>query len=1285
MKTRILFVAVCAATMFAYAEAESGTVECRGFGRVEFRCQDIGEGATRTAFTLATPELAVRMAAKRKADLLDYGDLKEVAPGVLHLDGTGSWTLEVSGKVFTETFDSKAAYRDVTPYQFETRNSQLLTRNYPAWMDCFDRYGMAVWLMGGGAGSRVPADFEWLRKMDLAMCPSCSGESAGFAPGEVDFTSFDWYERMARQYGIPWRLLSFPDEFGWCWNRDPLPHVTPMNGHYPLYTGMSYPNVSISGAGQGGCPGVASDRYRFDSRRRLAEHLKDSAVMGYHASEEQPRTPICWLAGIARTPSVVARYHEWLREVEHQTLASLGERYAGDAGRYRSWDEVSVPVMTDFLGSDTLPRLDILEGPWELSATKDGPWVKGRCDDIAILIHARAWSVPIAQRFDDFHMRRTFEVPAGADLASLRYLHLGQTLFNETASEPLLSEVWVNGRPCAAVPACRTKAGNWSECFDLAGALREGRNELLINAKGRPIQGYCFLNGQEMQVFLGTDDARLNRRWYDAMNFAAWLRTRYVEDRARAIRAGDPNRPIKAMAIHTAQDLMMDLCRRYGIYLHDTGLSGASFAPYRGSGLSHAHGLAYSCEQAGPPKDAQNVRSQVSFYLSYANDALDAVFAVAHYTEKDDVRAWCEENRELLHTIGRLRPADDETIAVLRSSRCERLGFSEFWNWDPGRGMLPGVGRSCAYLEVPDLRDRDLCAKYRVIWDCATELMEEADVRAIRDYAAHGGTFVAMHHTARHSPERPNAWPLAAAFGLTIRDKMLKRGEDIHRQPLGPITFAEGQDLFPALAGKTISGSGVAIDCTGAEHTGGVGLTGRANPVATWDDDGSMAVAEVKVGKGRIVFLGSPFLTRCRDERGAWMSVGDRDGLLDAFLARLGVPRVSSASDRRMMAFHRESKNGVYDVYTVTRMEREAARGETNDVRSVSFVRAGRPAQVRETGVIGHPAVDADWRDGRFHLPPAAYAPMQTRVYAVPRTDPGRAALRWIRNWAEIWHPVEKVPASAVAPVEKDPDVLVLREGWENGVAPASFGTLGWPEDTNAAFRIRVAIPERWKGRRVRLSGHCPRVFAGLGPKAWVTVNGRGLRGLDPFEGKGWGMESFERDVTDAANGGSVEIEIRVDGSFRRGAYCRPTGAGMTFALSALPKKLGEVVLETGWQACLDLDRKEPVRIGERKRHVYFETAFTVPSEARGHRLFLARTDETPLRGIILNNRLVNAPESELEITNLVDDGGENVLRWACDSYRGFSSQLANRPKPLAMADIPSDEPLPSLTIFWRR
>jgi hypothetical protein len=79
---------------------------------------------------------------------------------------------------------------------------------------------------------------------------------------------------------------------------------------------------------------------------------------------------------------------------------------------------------------------------------------------------------------------------------------------------------------------------------------------------------------------------------------------------------------------------------------------------------------------------------------------------------------------------------------------------------------------------------------------------------------------------------------------------------------------------LPSLRGKTAEGSGVAIDYTNNIHTGALSIQGSGpgiEPVATWAD-GTMAVADIHIGRGRLIYTGAPFYTRMRDDHGVWVN-----------------------------------------------------------------------------------------------------------------------------------------------------------------------------------------------------------------------------------------------------------------------------------------------------------------------------------------------------------------------------------------------------------------------------
>jgi len=1029
-------------------------------------------------------------------------------------------------------------------------------------MDGFDRYGAAMWVGGGGTPMDVPGDFEWLSKLGLGMCVALpGGEEDEFAPGEMDWCQYDWYNAIARKYNIPYRLLTHVGRYGWSWNEDPLPHVFPHDSRYFGMPAFYYADVLTHGAMNAGVPGVPSDRYRFDARRRIAERLggDDSYLMGYHVCEELTCGTINFLAFCAKTPSVVAEWRKWTRE-------TLGKE-----------DKGPVPVPEDFLPKDQTNDIDLF-GEWEISVDGGKKWVRGMSNDPMLMMYSRSWHVKPPKRYEDVLLRRKFTVKPGTRDA-VRYLHLAVAAYKTIYGAA--PDVTVNG------VRCKLLDGKFSRCYDVGPALREGENEILVNAHGACIPGYVYLTSKPLVLYPDMT-GEMNLRWYNAVNFGSHLRVKYIEDRIKAFRTVDKLRPLKMMAVKEGQDEALELCLKYGAYFHDTGAAGGFWCPFTGARLSKAHGLPWSCEQGGPPGTVDRMRTAVSYYLQYCNDAADLVFAIGNYrTQNPNVAKWCEDNIDLIRAIGQLRLPTPE-IAILRSSRTVRLGFdSDVLTKDIGRGLLQSYGYEFVYVEIPDLLRGRFIDRFPVVVDCATRVMTRKDAEAIRRYVEAGGTFIALPTTGENLPERKDAWPLAKAFG---------------------VDFGRGR-IF--------------------DHV---------------------------FGKGRLVRLGDWSLLKMSDVRGAYEQDRRDESVLVRILRETGVYSHIENFAPRLWGSHRESKNGVYDVLLSTRMEKDG-----DGVKPVVFGRSGLLLPGR----------------GWIASVPQDYAPMQTVMVKVPRPDVAHAGVYWITAFAEMWRPVECAPKSAAPVVPPSPDVVVLREGW-TPCTPGFFGAIGYPEDAKVEFKTIANVPAGWSEDEVDLVMHCGFVMRGLSPLGMVTVNGRGVPGYAPFKGfRNGGQFSFDVTELAKANGGRLDIVVSIDGPKSKensNFEGRPNGAGVTFALHRRRKAIRSMPIEN-WRACMDYGDTTPVKVGERVMHRYFETDFVLPSDVQGRRVFLAT--KSPLRGIMLNGRIVNAPDlvREIDVTGLLDLKGRNLLRWVDGTLHGITD---------AMLDKPTDRPLGEMTLLFR-
>jgi hypothetical protein len=139
-----------------------------------------------------------------------------------------------------------------------------------------------------------------------------------------------------------------------------------------------------------------------------------------------------------------------------------------------------------------------------------------------------------------------------------------------------------------------------------------------------------------------------------------------------------------------------------------------------------------------------------------------------------------------------------------------------------------------------------------------------------------------------------------------------------------------------------------------------------------------------------------------------------------------------------------------------------------------------------------------------------------------------------------------------------------------------------------------------------------------------------------------------------------------LDKEGRRG---RPSGVTGVFYLEAIAPAVATTPLDGPWSAASDVGVVVPMKKGGKVACAYLETRFTLPAKRPGRRLFLERAGGEPIMALILNNRMVIVSMPRIDISGLVDQDGENVLRWA--PHRIL--EITNR-QPLA---------IPELNLVW--
>lgn len=1271
-------------------------VPLRGFGPLAVTTRELAPDGQSSwvAFRASDPEYARRCASKFLADYTRWGLVRRetdpALPGtVLRLPDAGWWCLGLMQNEFHVLFARDREGLAALCRRAGAKGWAAVPADaYPPWLDCFDNASTGFWFLGGGTLPKdVNADFNWLADNQYEFCAVGTDEARSVAPGLVDRSILDWYATLANRNRIPYRMVlewRQPERPLFVWNRVPLPHVEPAPGQVP-YPDFNYQRNAVYNGFE---PIPASDAYTLDARRRIAALAgADPYFMGHHGCAETPDAGVLLLAAVAGMPSVKTAWHDYLRQQLGLDLAGIGQRYRNDAKAFAAWDDVSVPLPADFVGRRG-PHLE-LDDAWlgKADPANEGQaagwfkpgwprngWGQVRSQDPMLMSYA-------LKKPGVYWLRRTLTVNA-AQAAELRFLHLGEGAWHKTSGD---CDVYLNGDKLEDLTLRHPLYNDIDQCFALGKSLRPGENQLVIATRHLPLTGYTTLSATGRWVY-PSPDAALNRLYYDAVAFSVSLRVRAIENNLIATRAGDPDRPIKLMAPWHFLDEVLPLCQRYGAYPHDTGQGGACWAPWM-TRYALPLGIPASAEPGGPATSAASIRQMITFYLMLGNSAVDLVFHPTNYLDRPDVKDWLAANRTLIACIGKMDMLPPR-VGVLRSLRNDRLHSQPLWSTDAGRGPLQAVGRTFNYLTLKDFASGQANA-FPIVMDTATEILTEADIAAIAAYVERGGTFVAMHNTGMHTEDRAFAWPISRLTGLRVCDN---RGHG------GTLRFEADEDLWPSMRDRAIQDWGLALDWLGKDNLGASiacePIAADVRVVARWTAPdgmaGKIAVAERRLGKGRVVTLGSGFWRKTADRSGRYEDADDSTRLyLDELLAALGAPReswVKAAKGEEIFVEHWRSKNGLYDLFPVARITTKADEPE---IAATAQWQYERPlAQLWEVSSAGAAALPCRQEAGRLTLADIPLLPMQSRVYAAPRADLAQAALYWFEVQRRQWPALAAPPPERIpAPIAPTADVLALTDGWQlstdsqadtawttaatptgtwRPVRLGSFAALGLPEDAIASFRRDVELPAAWRGQRVRLVFDCQHWFWGINQRAQLWLDGQPLATPKKLESQQNGC--FSLDLTDRLKEGRLGLALRVDGRLNRPTDKRPRPAGVTgiFYLQAEPQPLATQSLDQNLTAMLAPDQPgQAVRAGQPATCAYLETRFRLPDGWQTGRIYL--TTPATLGFLVLNDREVLVPDwmAGLDISGLLDRTGDNVLRWL--PAGGFPRTAA----PVKLAAIP--------------
>ena len=772
-------------------------------------------------------------------------------------------------------------------------------------------------------------------------------------------------------------------------------------------------------------------------------------------------------------------FAKWLEETRGYTLTSLSKAWYAGARHFSSWSQVPIPVDYELFGlkPDSLrpePLWKVHTGDLE-SGLKQG-FVKADHDDHGWLTLAMpGGQIPAAlwTGHKILWYRGLIDV-SDAWLKAHRAkgrIYLNVATLSSSGNFEHATKFWMNGQQ---VGALSLQPGAMIQGFiDVTDVVQAGKNSIVFlpNDWFMGPEGTVFLGSKPMESYPFTD-SQLNARYFDWREYVSYCIAEQMENTYKTIRSIDPNRSIKMMAA-LDKDLVIPLQEKYQAFGHNTG-DEAFFRPWD-KRFGYPRGIPNSAESSGSQVNPDGLKRWIGWFHFTGLNAFDNFHNVQSMMYFDPAPIW-KEYMPYIH-LGNRRDIKKPDIALFWSSQNNRLLERCIpLCYDLGRGDFQPLGYSYVYTDDSGLRD-GLDKDYAVIWDCGTVVMQPETVARLKAYVEAGGIFVALQESGRHTSVKRDAWPISDLTGF--------KAQEI-RPMTGTVNILHDQPLFTALAGKSFYNRGSGIDYSNYNYADKcVALESIApdTQVIARYGDGAIAIGMRKLGKGRVVVLGSPFWRDSYDKQGIWWSGEGQNLFLEDILHGLGLKPLATADTHKVWREHYLANNGTEEYLALWNPYSDPVTF-TADWTTV------HPAQSLFDPKNGQPIAEGAIKDTNVHLEKITLAPLETRVVAAAVTRKPTDALNdWFAKVA-LWNrpsapgvelkrpdlPVYEFPISFLLEGKQvnEADLAKLDlaamstqpksgDGWSRntGFSPEAQQTL--PDTEHFVFRAVIDLPPSWK------------------------------------------------------------------------------------------------------------------------------------------------------------------------------------------------------------------------------
>lgn len=940
-----------------------------------------------------------------------------------------------------------------------------------------------------------------------------------------------------------------------------------------------------------------------------------------------------------------ASFRSYLREVKKYTLSQLGERWYGDPLHFKNWAEVEQPDPFNFYGD--------LENGFRIE--KDWSWIKAYSDtpppENAEWIHLemppsqQELLLPWGNSFYKarFNCKNWLEKNRGKEI----YLVCSIYAYDEEGTN-----LWLNGN---FMGRYKSPLGLGPFSLRVTQNLNEGENELILEVPGEgKIFGPIFLTSEEPRFYpyLGKEK---NARYVDFKEWQLYAYCHYHIPGLELAREIDPNRPIILSPDQITAGYALDFAERYGLGLQFTGQGGWYYPWWTGYG--YLRGI-YGGSEPGGTIEKKWMDRLMGWILINGESNFNLFWTLEDYIKMEEETGWFSKNRGLIQLFG--KAIREKPSIVLFRPTVEMIldPLETFWTWDIGRGELQGSHYDNLYATEEDVA-RGLVDSYPVLFDCGTTIMDEKTIKAIKKYVEQGGTFIAIHNTGMHSLLEADCWPISELTGFKV----------VSKEKRGKLKFENNIPIFKGWEEKEFEGEGIALDYRDIDYEKerGIGLkamNSQAIPLARWED-GSIAIGYTRLGKGRIILLGSTFWRSGRDVSGVWVSQGELErAFFEKLFTDLGIERNADSFSPEIWVRKFVTKNGLEEWFIVFNSSSHSIYAD------IALKTTKRPREVWDK--IEMKNVDFQYEDNWVKIKDLGLKPYETKVFGVKRTDMIDAISFWWWEKTKYWRACELQIGKSQSRIGEGALTEVLsfdkfrffpdRDASLNGNdkwKKTSYNDSSWlvlpaipwnlADDSLkdykgiGLYRAKFTLPEEWRGKRILLELYSfdhPIVF----DYGEFFLNSNRIAS---YKARGW-SQTLVYDVTDYLQEGENVLAIKVEGGKEFSGIC---GAVFLF-----PAQLLEPFIDLSgeWRVVKgDFLTTETIQIPGNTRGKYLVKEVEIPAEWKGREIYLhIEIPQQWLRSIVINGRLINYNSflhpygtiSEVNITPYIKPGTVNKI-----------------------------------------